>query len=55
MIMKINRLNNCKSAQKSFKTKKRGTKKLYHGHYLQHHMKVNGLNICKSAQKSLKN
>ena len=37
MIMKVNRLNNCKSTQKSFKTKKRRTKKLYHGHYLQHH------------------
>ena len=43
MIMKINRLNNCKSAQKSFKTKKRGTKKLYHGHYLQHHHEGKGV------------
>ena len=35
IIMKVNKLNNCKSAQMSFKTKKRGTKKLFHGHYLQ--------------------
>ena len=28
------RLNNYKSAYKSFKTKKRGTQKLFHGHYV---------------------
>ena len=29
------RLNNYKSAHKSFKTKKRETQKLFHGHYIQ--------------------
>ena len=29
------RLNNYKSAQKSFKTKKRGTQKLFHRHCIQ--------------------
>ena len=29
------RLNNYKSAQKSFKTKKQETQKLFHGHYIQ--------------------
>ena len=29
------RLNNYKSIHKSFKTKKRGTQKLFHGHYIQ--------------------
>ena len=29
------RLNNYKSAHKSFKTKKRKTQKLFHGHYIQ--------------------
>ena len=29
------RLNNDKSAHKSFKTKKRGTQKLFHGYYIQ--------------------
>ena len=30
------RLNNYKSARKSFKTKKRETQKLFYGHYIQH-------------------
>ena len=29
------RLNNYKSAHKSFKTKKRETQKLFHGHHIQ--------------------
>ena len=29
------RLNNYKTVRKSFKTKKRGTQKLFHGHYTQ--------------------